>query len=123
MERLKRLREEKNISQVRLSIEIGVAQETISAYERGKAVPTPENLKKLATFLNTSTDYLLELTDIKFPVNKISQSSLSEAELNLVLQYRNLSGSKKDRLQGYMDALRCLKKFILLHSYKKHKRK
>lgn len=59
MERLKKLRIEKNISQVRLSVELGVAQETISAYERGKAIPTPENLKKLATFLNTSTDYLL----------------------------------------------------------------
>lgn len=51
MGKLKQLRKEKHISQIRLSIEIGVAQETISAYERGKALPTLENLKKLPFIL------------------------------------------------------------------------
>lgn len=69
MERLKKLREEKNISQVRLSIEIGVAQETISAYERGKAVPTCENLIKIAKYLNTSTDYLLRIIQHETPIS------------------------------------------------------
>lgn len=69
MERLKKLREEKNISQVRLSIEIGVAQETISAYERGKAVPTCENLIKIAKYLNTSTDYLLRVIQYETPIS------------------------------------------------------
>lgn len=91
MERLKKLREEKGISQIRLSIEVGVAQESISAYERGKAVPTCENLVKIAKYLNTSTDYLLELTDMKLPYNRISLDKLSEEELNILVKYRNLS--------------------------------
>lgn len=91
MERLKKLREEKGISQIRLSIEVGVAQESISAYERGKAVPTCENLVKIAKYLNTSTDYLLELTDMKLPYNRISLDKLSEDELNILVKYRNLS--------------------------------
>ena len=78
MERLRKLREEKGISQIRLSVEVGVAQESISAYERGKAVPTCENLVKIAKYLNTSTDYLLELTDMKLPYNRISLDKLSE---------------------------------------------
>lgn len=91
MERLKKLREEKGISQIRLSVEVGVAQESISAYERGKAVPTCENLVKIAKYLNTSTDYLLELTNMKLPYNRISLDKLSEEELNILVKYRNLS--------------------------------
>ena len=95
MERLKKLREEKNISQIRLSVEIGVAQESISAYERGKAIPTCENLVKIAKYLNTSTDYLLELTDMKLPYNRISLDKLSEEELNILVKYRSLSRTWK----------------------------
>ena len=95
MERLKKLREEKGISQIRLSVEVGVAQESISAYERGKAVPTCENLVKLAKYLNTSTDYLLELTDMKLPYNRISLDKLSEEELSILVKYRNLSRCSK----------------------------
>ena len=40
MKNLKAIREGKNITQVRLSIEVGVSQETISAYESGKAMPS-----------------------------------------------------------------------------------
>lgn len=105
MENLKKLREEKSISQIRLSVEIGVAQETISAYERGKAVPTCENLVKLAKFLNTSTDYLLGLSDMKLPYHKIAIDKLSPEEFAIITQYRNLSGSKKSKLCGYLDAL------------------
>lgn len=95
MERLRKLREEKGISQIRLSVEVGVAQESISAYERGKAVPTCENLVKIAKYLNTSTDYLLELTDMKLPYNRISLDKLSEEELNILVKYRNLSRTWK----------------------------
>lgn len=95
MENLRKLRKEKLISQIRLSIEIGVAQETISTYERGKAVPACENLMKIAKFLNTSTDYLLALTDMKLPYNKIALNKLSSEELCIITQYRNLSSSKK----------------------------
>ena len=91
MERLKKLREEKSISQIRLSVEIGVAQETISAYERGKAIPTCENLIKIAKFLNTSTDYLLGLSDMKLPYHKITLDKLTEDELTILMKYRNLS--------------------------------
>lgn len=105
MERLRKLREEKSISQIRLSVEIGVAQETISAYERGKAVPTCENLVKMAKYLNTSSDYLLELSDVKLPYNKITLDKLSEEELLILIKYRNLTNSEKSKLCGYLDCL------------------
>ena len=58
-ENLKKIREKKKITQVRLSIAAEVSQETISAYESGKAFPSVETLIKIADFLGTSTDYLL----------------------------------------------------------------
>ena len=52
MERLKIIREKRNITQIRLSVGISVSQETISAYESGKAMPSAETLVKLADFLS-----------------------------------------------------------------------
>lgn len=63
MNNLKKYREEKGITQIRLSIEAGVSQETISAYENSKAFPSAETLIKMADFLGVSIDFLLDRTD------------------------------------------------------------
>lgn len=63
MNNLKKYREEKGITQIRLSIEAGVSQETISAYENGKAFPSAETLIKMADFLGVSIDFLLDRAD------------------------------------------------------------
>lgn len=47
--RIRELREEKHITQVRLSTELGVAQETISAYEQGRHLPSVSSLMKLSS--------------------------------------------------------------------------
>lgn len=46
--RIRELREEKHITQVRLSTELGVAQETISAYEQGRHLPSVTSGKEKA---------------------------------------------------------------------------
>ena len=51
MNRIKELREEKHITQVRLSIELEVSQETISAYEKGIQMPTGNNILRIAEVL------------------------------------------------------------------------
>lgn len=106
MKNLKFIREKNKISQIRLSIELEVSQETISSYERGKAFPTCENLIKLSKIFNTSTDYLLDLTDVSTPINKIYSEDLSEEEYTLLYNFRILSNNKKDKLIGYLDGLR-----------------
>ena len=42
--RIRELREEKQITQVRLSTALGVAQETICAYEQGRHLPSVSSL-------------------------------------------------------------------------------
>ena len=59
MNNIKKLRLKRKITQVDLATQIEVKQETISAYESGKAQPSCEALVKIADYLNTSTDYLL----------------------------------------------------------------
>lgn len=63
MKNLKKYRNEKGITQIRLSIAAEVSQETISAYESGKAMPSAETLIKIGDFLGVSVDFLLDRTD------------------------------------------------------------
>lgn len=75
MNNLKKIRNEKKITQIRLSIAAEVSQETISAYESGKAMPSAETLIKIADFLNVSIDYLLDRTDNPIINRKIDHES------------------------------------------------
>lgn len=106
MENLKTIREKNNMSQIRLSIDLEVSQETVSAYERGKAFPTCENLIKLSNIFHTSTDYLLGLTNISLPINKIANNELSEQEYILLLNFKSLSNAKKEKLIAYLEGLK-----------------
>lgn len=85
IERLKQLREAKNLTQLRLAMELNVSQETISGYEIGKAVPPAEMLVKLADTLDTSVDYILGRTDIKSTL-RASELSEQEAEILTILR-------------------------------------
>ncbi len=101
MKRLKELREEKSITQVRLGIELGVSQETISGYEINKAVPPADMLIKLADYLDTSVDYLLGRTDVK-KYTTINKSDLTYLELELINLFRQLPDLKKERVLGFI---------------------
>ena len=61
--RLKKLRKERKISQLRLGIELNLSQNTISRYETGEREPAIKDLIAIADFFNVSVDYLLERTD------------------------------------------------------------
>ena len=78
MVNLKKIREKRKITQIKLSTEVEVSQEAISAYESGKALPSVETLIKLANYLNTSTDYLLGLTDNDLKINDIKNNDYDE---------------------------------------------
>lgn len=56
---LKKLREEKDLSQADLAKEFNVAQQTIGKWEKGITRPRQQMLEKIADFFHVSTDYLL----------------------------------------------------------------
>lgn len=68
--RLKDLREDRDLSQQAVADFLGMKQPQYSRYERGlRDVPT-DVLIRLAQFYNTSTDYILGLTNSSKPYNK-----------------------------------------------------
>ena len=61
--RLLRMRKEKGYTQILMQTLTGIDQSDYSKLERGERYYTVEQLKRIATALQTSTDYLLERTD------------------------------------------------------------
>ncbi len=61
--RLKELRMERKLSQVRLGIELNIDQTTISHYETGVREPDYKTLILIADYFDVSIDYLLGRTD------------------------------------------------------------
>ena len=57
--RIKDLREDKDLRQSDLAKATGIDQRTISNYETGKTNPDSDALIKLADFFNVSIDYLV----------------------------------------------------------------
>lgn len=74
-DRLRFLREEKDLSQEELGKIINSAKSTISQYELGKRNPDPATLLQFADFFNVSTDYLLGRTDRRELLSKTEQNT------------------------------------------------
>ena len=62
--RLKELRKNFGISQLKLAMDLNMNQNSISRYENGDREADYATLIKLADYFNVSIDYLLERTDI-----------------------------------------------------------
>ncbi len=61
--RLKELRKKKGITQLKLAMDLGLNQNTVSRYETGEREADYKTLIMLADYFNVSVDYLLERTD------------------------------------------------------------
>ena len=70
MERLRDMREDRDLYQSDLAKLLNVSQQTYSRYENDEISIDKDSLIKLALFYNTSVDYLLELTDERKPYPK-----------------------------------------------------
>jgi transcriptional regulator with XRE-family HTH domain len=68
--RIKELREDSDTMQKELATYLNVKQNTYSQYENEQRQIPLEALVKLAEYYNTSTDYLLGLTDERKPYQR-----------------------------------------------------
>jgi len=66
-ERLKKLREEKGVTQQQLADYLSVGRPTIAGYETKNKEPDYEKLTKIAKYFNCSVDWLLGITDHRTP--------------------------------------------------------
>lgn len=100
---LKRLREQKGISQQKLAELLGVTQQAVGKWEKGKSEPDTETLAKLAKLFDASVDYLLGLTTIKNPPETIAAhhegNDWSEEELEDIEKFKEFVRMKRQRGQ------------------------
>ncbi|GCB28400.1 XRE family transcriptional regulator [Firmicutes bacterium AM29-6AC] len=66
-DRLKALRKEKKLTQVKLGEMLNYGYTAIANYESGRNQPSISDLKKIASIFNVSMDYLLGVNDIRYP--------------------------------------------------------
>ncbi len=61
--RLKELRKQRKITQLKLAVDLNMNQNSISRYETGEHEADYATLIRLADYFDVSIDYLLERTD------------------------------------------------------------
>jgi transcriptional regulator with XRE-family HTH domain len=61
--RLKELRQQRGITQLKLAMDLGLNQNSISRYETGEREAEYKALIMLADYFDVTIDYLLERTD------------------------------------------------------------
>lgn len=99
-ERLKAARALRGLNQTDLAAKVGLPPSSMSHFESGTRKPSFENLKRLATALNVTTDYLLGRADepdgsaavgtLHRDLHKLSDSDmkLTEAFVDFLLKQR-----------------------------------
>ena len=100
MNRIRQLREEIGMTQVRLSIELEVSQETISAYENGKHYPSMVSAIRLMEIFNVGVDYIMGFSNVRTPVMDIK-----EDEQILLNYFKTLSEHKKQLAIAYIKGM------------------
>ena len=85
-ERLKKLRQDKGITQKALAEAIGVSKYTVCFWERGQRNPENPALKKLSEYFNVSIPYLLGETFEKIDSSEEAIWLESEDTLKLMIE-------------------------------------
>lgn len=106
---LKELRLEKAISQAKLAEILGLTQDSISLWEKGKSLPATPYLIKLADFFGVSTDYLLGRSDdfgsVILPASSPTAPALADDQKQLLDLYDRMTHQQKIRAIAYCEGL------------------
>ena len=104
--RIRELRDEKRMTQLRLSTELGVTQETISSYERNRHYPSVKSLLIMAQLFNSSMDYIMGISDVRLPGKDYMSGNYMELdEVRILELYRKLSEIQRGTVLGFMQGM------------------
>lgn len=85
MNRIKSLREDRDLRQSDVAAATGIDQRTLSNYETGKTNPDSFAIIKLAAFFGVSCDYLLGVNDITITDKNSLKKELNDIKRRLEL--------------------------------------
>lgn len=97
--KIKRLREEKEISQKELGKELGVSASTIGMWEQDRRSPDNEALKSISDYFNVSVDYLLGINTSE----KRKQESLGDMIDKLLKEHNIWQDIKEEDYPEYAE--------------------
>ena len=96
--RIKNLREEKNMKQEDLAKILSISSSAVGMYERDEREPNDEITLKLAEYFGVSTDYLLGKSDIRNPEN----TDLDKLQIGLSTKdYSNISDEQIKQIEDF----------------------
>lgn len=101
MNRIKQLRNEKNINQDVLAKLLGLEIAGISKLETGRVPLKDEYIVKLAEYFGVSTDYLLGKSDIR----KAEAINIDDADIAFYNGVKGLNDTNKAILKGIIEGL------------------
>ena len=106
---LKKLRIQNNLTQKQLGERLGIGQTTVACYENGLREPHIESLIAYADLFDCTVDYLVGRSD-DFGTPVLSARApapvMTQEEIALVKQYRELDRASRAKLEGYLDGLK-----------------
>lgn len=90
MNRIRELREDRDLRQLDVSIATGIDQRTLSNYETEKTSPDSYAIIKLADFFDVSADYLLGRSNSKTPSVEALMKEVQSIQSALTQLYAQL---------------------------------
>ena len=105
-ERIFKLMEEREITQMDFSKATGIAQSTISDWKRKKTNPSADKIMIICKVLNVTPYELLQ--DTVQSVEELDYRVVTKGtkEYDLLIEMESLKKSQKERLLGYIAALK-----------------
>lgn len=105
MNRFRECRMKAGYSQKEVRLELGLASSSVSAWETGKAVPSRQNLARLAELYGVSADYLLGLDDKPLQPQQATPIAFDTDLLQFVSTASQLTDEERDQVKVFMEFL------------------
>ena len=96
--KLKEIRKAANKTQLQVSKDLNISQQSLCRYETGQNEPDIETLKKLAQYFHVTIDYLVE-NETPYLIDK---SQFTTTQLNIIEQIKNLSEDACQKIEAYL---------------------
>lgn len=105
--RIKQLREKRGLTQEILAAELGITQQMLSKYERDVTLIKVDILKKIATYFNVTTDYLLGVSDVKRDLQRqMKMNETLDEYYDLIEIYKDLDSYDKEMIWSIMQTVK-----------------